>query len=598
MSKNDRSYPLCDDDTYRNHNIENFERCDGAGTLTGLLIEQNWFAVMQYLITHDFGHTSPLTILHVACTIPTIPIHVIHAIIKAYPDACLTEDEDGSLPIHVACSTTGISLPVIRDLMLSCPQSCLLRENIDGKIPLYLFLENNESVDTELVNHLIARLPASCIYNEITSLVHEVSKYTLPEAIMNQIIKVYPQVCKVKSKNGDTLLHTLCSQSYLTPKTLYMTLKHHPEACHTMDSNGNLPLHCISSGIHSESNIRILLNEYSKGIFTPNANSLIPLKTQHIRDLSTKAQLNVISHYDLLWTINHGELVPIQDIYYEMQCDLTCFITNSRRNVPLFLSPTCYPKLDNQIESLLNLITTRVYGRADAISCGRRLSIPHQRLFWTKFPLFTKILLQQSPLVAKKKDKYGELPLHLLVRQTVKNYHGDMIYQCSLCKDLPIIGACLWYGGEMRICAKCYSKSKDCFWNSPTMNILPLLEYQPHEVIKDAIKAYPQAASISDRFGNLPLHLSLHAGGTWETGVKEIFQAAPNAIYMQDNSSGLSPFMIAASKKNHHGADHHHTRLLKVEEIEIYDFFQKKANLLELTTVFELLRKNPSQVIV
>lgn len=67
---------------------------------------------------------------------------------------------------------------------------------------------------------------------------------------------------------------------------------------------------------------------------------------------------------------------------------------------------------------------------------------------------------------------------------------------------------------------------------------------------------------------------------------------------MQDNSSGLSPFMIAASKKNHHGADHHHTRLLKVEEIEIYDFFQKKANLLELTTVFELLRKNPSQVIV
>jgi len=92
------------------------------------------------------------------------------------------------------------------------------------------------------------------------------------------------------------------------------------------------------------------------------------------------------------------------------------------------------------------------------------------------------------------------------------------------------------------------------------------------------------------------LQSSLHAGRTWYTGVKEIFEAAPNSIYIQDHLSGLFPFMIAACKKTDTDADHRSTKKIKVGQFEENSSFQKKVDLLELGTIFELLQKDPSQV--
>ena len=89
---------------------------------------------------------------------------------------------------------------------------------------------------------------------------------------------------------------------------------------------------------------------------------------------------------------------------------------------------------------------------------------------------------------------------------------------------------------------------------------------------------------------------SLYTGSTWYTGVKEIFEAAPSSIYIQDHSSGLFPFMIAACKGTRIEADHRYTKTLKAEQVEESSSFQKKVGLLKLSTVFELLQKNPSQV--
>jgi len=114
------------------------------------------------------------------------------------------------------------------------------------------------------------------------------------------------------------------------------------------------------------------------------------------------------------------------------------------------------------------------------------------------------------------------------------------------------------------------------------------------EVIKDVLNAYPEAASIPDQFGDLALHLSLRAGKTWCTGVKEIFEAAPHAIHVQDRTSCQFPFMIAASTK--WNTDHHPVEILDTKQYEIESSHQKAIDLLELTTVFELLRRDPCAV--
>ena len=107
--------------------------------------------------------------------------------------------------------------------------------------------------------------------------------------------------------------------------------------------------------------------------------------------------------------------------------------------------------------------------------------------------------------------------------------------------------------------------------------------------------AYPEAASIPDPYGDLPLHLSLHAGKTWDTGVKEIFEAAPHTIHEQDRTSRDFPFMIAASRRSNK-TGHCTTKTVNIKQKEVELCYYKAIDLLDLTTVFELLRRYPCAV--
>ena len=112
-----------------------------------------------------------------------------------------------------------------------------------------------------------------------------------------------------------------------------------------------------------------------------------------------------------------------------------------------------------------------------------------------------------------------------------------------------------------------------------------------HEIVKDVLTTNPQAASKPDRYGNLPLHVSLHTGKTWNAGVKEIFEAAPYAIDVRDHKSQQYPFMIAAYKKIR-ANDITEARILTQTGLDL----QHSIFLSELTTVFELLRRSPNRV--
>ena len=98
---------------------------------------------------------------------------------------------------------------------------------------------------------------------------------------------------------------------------------------------------------------------------------------------------------------------------------------------------------------------------------------------------------------------------------------------------------------------------------------------------------------MPDHDGRFPLHLALHSGKSWDVSVRDIFEAAPDVINVCDSKSGLFPFMIAASQKPalniidpNEGKD---------EEIGRKSNWQDQS-MIQLCTVYELLRKEPSQV--
>ena len=113
-----------------------------------------------------------------------------------------------------------------------------------------------------------------------------------------------------------------------------------------------------------------------------------------------------------------------------------------------------------------------------------------------------------------------------------------------------------------------------------------------HEIVKDVLTTNPQAASKLDRYGNLPLHVSLHTGRTWDSGIREIFEAAPHSINVRDHKSRQYPFMIAACQKIHTNNESIEAQILTQTGLDL----QHSIFLSELTTVFELLRRSPDRV--
>ena len=126
--------------------------------------------------------------------------------------------------------------------------------------------------------------------------------------------------------------------------------------------------------------------------------------------------------------------------------------------------------------------------------------------------------------------------------------------------------------------------------------------------MKDILEAFPEGASICDCSGKFPLHLCLESGKTWETGVKEVFEASPSALYVQDPELCLYPFMMAAVFSSSCSSSSQR-KMQKKQQNECHSFsgvtisptdstseLCKTLSLMELTTIYELLRKDPSQV--
>jgi hypothetical protein len=60
------------------------------------------------------------------------------------------------------------------------------------------------------------------------------------------------------------------------------------------------------------------------------------------------------------------------------------------------------------------------------------------------------------------------------------------------------------------------------------------------------VSEYPQAAAVRNNKGELPLHLAIRSGKTWEKGVESIYLAYPGAVLERDPAFGLYAFKVAA----------------------------------------------------
>jgi len=67
-------------------------------------------------------------------------------------------------------------------------------------------------------------------------------------------------------------------------------------------------------------------------------------------------------------------------------------------------------------------------------------------------------------------------------------------------------------------------------------------------VIQRLLQEYSGAARVPNSKGQYPLHVGLQAGRTWGNGeLQELFEASPSVVSIPDQTTGLYPFMTAAT---------------------------------------------------
>ena len=440
-----------------------------------LINQESWEELRKLLKSGEFIQEiqiepieNPMTLFHVACTASCVPVDIIVALFNIFPRACLMEDEDGSLPIHLACSTHGMSLKVIKVLMTLCPESCFHKERIDGELPIYMLLNKNIAV-----NQLIASLPQECILRSNTSILHEVCYHILPDPLIRVIIETYPDVCKVRHRNGDTLAHIICSHRRSTANTVAMILQKFPGICATPDNYGNLPLHVVNSDIEAEKIIQILLRSYPDGLFFQNAHLQTPLSSPYVRDSPNKVRaLLEYSSQDtryLLRARNQHGLIPMAEFFYDLQLRLSSKVFYIQGS----LSSLVEKNTDIEIKSLFYIMSYFFYDSIELWEEQQRwTSTVHNPKFWTSFPLFSKMLLNNLKSVTNQEDRNGDLPLHCLSRECLGK---NTLNKCASCSH-PIQGPYIWMSEYEHNCTNC--KGRVTMQSNSTTSRPSLLDYQ------------------------------------------------------------------------------------------------------------------------
>lgn len=67
------------------------------------------------------------------------------------------------------------------------------------------------------------------------------------------------------------------------------------------------------------------------------------------------------------------------------------------------------------------------------------------------------------------------------------------------------------------------------------------------ELITDLTEAYPEAASTRNKEGEAPIFIALRERMSWNGGVGELVKAQPDILSSRDRTTGLFPFLLAAS---------------------------------------------------
>jgi ankyrin repeat protein len=174
--------------------------------------------------------------LHYA-VIAKCPGDVVKEVLRVFPDAALSADHAGDLPIHDAIEA-GASAEVIGLIVNANPRAFLARDSL-GRLPYIRALEVGASEDAVGVLYtslslLATKLP---VENDDDSPILTAVRTDASIEVVERMLTALPALIRTRSMKGTTALHRWA------PKVNVAILRRYAEGAKLQDSFGRLPLH-------------------------------------------------------------------------------------------------------------------------------------------------------------------------------------------------------------------------------------------------------------------------------------------------------------------------------------------------------------------
>jgi len=225
------------------------------------------------------------------------PLHLAKSVvdaekcIDANPNICKVANHKGDLPLHVLVRMQGKNSKLIRAALEAFPEAAR-HQNKQGELPLHTFLQEMFSFPKRvskgkmLVFDLLARaFPAGFSHADQNGYfsIHHCMETFWPwpgggyaaalEELLEKTIAAAPNCATAITKGGNTILHLARE-----PTILEWMIQRYPQLCRVRNKDGNLPLHvalenpriCVES-------IRKLVDSFPGSVMTANLKKQLPI---------------------------------------------------------------------------------------------------------------------------------------------------------------------------------------------------------------------------------------------------------------------------------------------------------------------------------
>ena len=257
---------------------------DNRTTLFKLIMKKDWKAVSEraksnpeeavtWIATKGYNGNLRFLPLHKACVLQP-PEHVIEALIKAYPDAIKSRDQDGWLPIHCACFYGAAALIV--KLLLDAYGKCAQLKDDEGRLPLHYACLKGASQD--VVEELLKTFSKAAMSKDDEGRlpIHHACSKGAPEGVIDALLKASPKGAQTKDEHGRLPLHHACRKSS-SERVVRTLLRVYPRAAQIKDDQDKLPIHYACQHEGTPSVINVLLTTYPESINVKNGFGYTPL---------------------------------------------------------------------------------------------------------------------------------------------------------------------------------------------------------------------------------------------------------------------------------------------------------------------------------